>query len=63
MNATAPLFREGERVMVAGHLRFATFLGYITDGYAWVRFPGELEPVAVATSFLTPADREPAVTR
>lgn len=64
MNATAPLFREGERVIVAGQLHgFATFLGLITGGYAWVQFPDHVEPTEVAVSFLTPADRAQAVTR
>jgi hypothetical protein len=61
--ATVSLLRPGERVAVAGQLHgFATFLGLIADGYAWVQFPGELDPTAVAVSFLTRVDAL-AVTR
>jgi hypothetical protein len=65
VNATAaPTFREGDRVVVAGQLHgFATFLGLIDDAHAFVQFPDHVEQTPVATSFLTPADREPAVTR
>ena len=55
MNAVAPAFHPGERVIVAGELSgCATYLEPIDEGqHAWVQFPDHVEPTPVAVSFLT----------
>lgn len=58
MTALAPIFRPGDRVIVAGKLSgCATYLEPIDEGeHAWVQFPDHVEPTPVAVSFLTRVD-------